>query len=205
MIGVEPITMDRAAAKEAYLEYRRAVLDGEGLPGDRQAMKAYLALSRGHRVIDVERAMQLAGCNPNGSPKLAIVRADAKLCFATRRGATRGIGQLLFGPTNTLWRQTAGAVKVDNVRPPADKHWDGQRWRDPSLWSGRAVVPTIPPSLRPTAKLSNYHLLWEAEWETVPVDPMLLKHLGGTLYAVLAEWDLTPVEQAVLRGAEVRG
>lgn len=41
----------------------------------------------------------------------------------------------------------------------------------------------------------------EAQWRPVPpVDPFLLKHLGGTLYVVLAQWDLTPLEQAVLAG-----
>ena len=45
------------------------------------------------------------------------------------------------------------------------------------------------------------HLLWEPRWERrprPPGDPALLKHLAGPLYAVLATWDLTPVEQAVL-------
>jgi hypothetical protein len=65
-----------------------------------------------------------------------------------------------------------------------------------------AVVPIVPPQYRPKFKLSNYHILWEADWKRVPVDPILLKHLGGSLYAVLASWDLTEIEQAVLRGRE---
>ena len=43
-------------------------------------------------------------------------------------------------------------------------------------------------------------ILWEAEWETVPRDPLLLRHLAGGLYAVMASWDLTPLERAVLKG-----
>jgi len=45
---------------------------------------------------------------------------------------------------------------------------------------------------------------FEADWKPVrdrrraPGDPALLKHLGGPFYAVLATWDLTFVEQAVL-------
>lgn len=39
------------------------------------------------------------------------------------------------------------------------------------------------------------------EWAPVPpTDPFLLRHLGGTLYVVLAQWDLTPLEKAVLAG-----
>ncbi|MFI4852645.1 MAG: hypothetical protein ACIAZJ_26335 [Gimesia chilikensis] len=62
--------------------------------------------------------------------------------------------------------------------------------------------PVSPPALLPVGNLANYQILWEAEWETVPVDPMLLKHLGKSLYVVLAQWDLTPLEQGILRDAE---
>jgi len=48
--------------------------------------------------------------------------------------------------------------------------------------------------------ISRAHfLLWEAEWMTVPSDPILLRHLGRNLYAVKAQSDLTPVGQAILR------
>lgn len=33
-----------------------------------------------------------------------------------------------------------------------------------------------------------------------PGDPALLKHMGGDLYAILAVWDLSPLERAVLAG-----
>lgn len=63
-------------------------------------------------------------------------------------------------------------------------------------------MPTIPPKLRPKrGQLGLYHLLFEAEWgldPDPPVDPALVRHLGGDLYAVLAVWDLTDVERAVL-------
>ena len=56
-----------------------------------------------------------------------------------------------------------------------------------------------------------WHILWEVtEWSSTPqsgpapYDPLLLKHLGGQLYAVLAEWDLTPLERAVMQGAFLR-
>lgn len=37
-------------------------------------------------------------------------------------------------------------------------------------------------------------------WKLPPGDPLLLKHLAGTLYAVLAVWDLTELERAVFGG-----
>ena len=84
------------------------------------------------------------------------------------------------------------------VEPPAGE-------RRPWPWWGdmRAMVPPIPPALRPPYKLGNYAILWEATWEKVPRppgDPALLRHIGGDLYAVLAIWDLTDLERAVLAG-----
>ncbi|WP_339684167.1 hypothetical protein [Gimesia maris] len=58
------------------------------------------------------------------------------------------------------------------------------------------------PSLLPAGNLSNYYILWKAEWETIPVDHMLLNHLGKSLNVVLAQWDLTPLEQAILRDSQ---
>jgi hypothetical protein len=38
-------------------------------------------------------------------------------------------------------------------------------------------------------------------WEYVPhPDPILLKRLSGSLFVVLAAWDLTELEQKVLKG-----
>lgn len=72
---------------------------------------------------------------------------------------------------------------------------------DYQLRGYRALVPLIPPNLRPARALVRYVILFEAEWEPVPpTDPLLLRHLHGDLYAVLAAWDLTPLERAVLAG-----
>jgi hypothetical protein len=78
--------------------------------------------------------------------------------------------------------------------------WNGDRSTDAAT-----LVPIVPPQLRPKHDLANYHTFWEVEHWTLcpPRDPMLLRHLGGWLYAVLAVWDLTPVERAVL-GAPAR-
>ena len=75
-------------------------------------------------------------------------------------------------------------------------------WKAP--WSGGwwASIPYIPPQFRPPHALENYHLLWEAEWRrnsgSQRRDPMLLRRIGGDLFAVVAAWDLTDVEKLVL-------
>lgn len=67
----------------------------------------------------------------------------------------------------------------------------------------RAIVPNIPPRLRPKRGLHLYTILWEAEWAidpVPPVDPALLRHLRGDLYVLCGTWDLTDLERAVLAG-----
>jgi hypothetical protein len=62
------------------------------------------------------------------------------------------------------------------------------------------VVPLVPIHLRPRRALGAYHILWEAEWKRVPpVDPMLLRRIGGDIWLVVAAWDLTEVERAAMQ------
>lgn len=44
-------------------------------------------------------------------------------------------------------------------------------------------------------------ILWEVDrWiPEPPRDPFLLKHIGAGLYAILAAWELTEIERAVMR------
>ena len=53
-------------------------------------------------------------------------------------------------------------------------------------------------SSKAQAQSCDWHILWEVEkWAnqqhnvTPDIDPYLLKHVTGSLYAVIAEWDLT--------------
>jgi hypothetical protein len=72
----------------------------------------------------------------------------------------------------------------------------------------RADVPKLPPELERTVdkSRSDLLLLWEPEWvaeEHAPIprpvlDPALLEHVSGSLYAVLAVWDLSAIEAAAL-------
>lgn len=72
----------------------------------------------------------------------------------------------------------------------------------------RADVPRLPPELERTVdkNRSDLLLLWEPEWvaeEHAPtprpvLDPALLEHVSGSLYSVVAVWDLSPIESAAL-------
>jgi ribosomal protein L27 len=74
----------------------------------------------------------------------------------------------------------------------------------------QATVPSLPHELREHRKSAkNKVIVWEASWvkeqrqRQINIDPALLEHIAGGLYAVVAVWDLSPVEAAIL-GPKVR-
>lgn len=190
-MNLSTTTMDRNAARHAYLEYRRAI-NPDLYEEDRMILKSYRALSQGHQLLNVADAIKNAGANPDGSPKLAISRADDEWCYFTRWLD----GDLVFSPVQR-WTGRNRRFFYGKALPPV------QNYRD-LMNGGRSVVPIIPPGLRPRAQLQNYHILWEAEWQQVPTDPALLKHLEGDWFAVIAIWDLTEVERIALGLRTVR-
>jgi hypothetical protein len=133
-------------------------------------------------------------------PKIALARADAEHVWSGGINGDGDVGfytQLERAPTNRRdVIERAGVFSPNASRTSLDMGWvNGPR--------PRAIVPIIPPKLRPKrSKIGNFHTLFEAEWAVytppAPVDPALLRHLGGDLYAVVATWDLTEVERAVL-------
>lgn len=181
------MTVDRAVAREHYRAYRDAVRSKRATRDDAMLYRAYRALVRGQKIIDLQRAIGDAGCYDSGLPKLAVSRADRPMVFCRSY-----VAQVTFSASEyTFGRRPRGEVSI-----PA-KYFPQRR----QMTDGRAAVPTIPPQYRPPAhQLVEHHILWEAEWLPRPVgDPMLLKHVDGPFYVVLAAWDLSPLEQAVMR------
>lgn len=190
------IEVDREEAKAKLDEYRGRLGDERSAEDDAIA-QAYRAVARGHTVISLPDAIAAGGHFPSGLPRIAVVRADAQECFV-RRGYSTG-GRTVFVYSSDRVSNNRGAlvgrktvrVTLDDVPPAATR--DG--------WQGRTTVPLIPPRHRPRrGRIASYHLLWEVEaWDpTPPVDPALIRHLRGDLWSVLAVWDLTDLERAVL-------
>lgn len=212
--------MPKTEARKAFLEYRRAVRENP-LAEDEAIMRGYRELAKGTSLIRLSETITAGGTTTleanverwiDGQrrerlvdvevPRLAIAWADAT--FTWTKGIQRD-GSLHLQTE----REPHHAAKRCHFRfepgtfkPNEEREVDKPRWGRPARI--RALVPTVPPQLRPPHALRGYHILWEAEWHldmTVPpVDPALLKHIGGDLYAVVATWDLTPLEQAVLAG-----
>lgn len=191
-------------ARQCFLDYRKAVRETRGLtPGmpipandnsdDAVLMRSYRAIARGQRVLNLHQVMQQAGLNAmNWLPKLAICRADRTHGSVRLR---RDGSATFYSEQRPPWGFKPQSSTVQRL--PANTFERGRHDDDKSAW---CVAPSIPPAYRPASKLEHYHLLWEAHWNQVPVDPLLLRSLGGGMFAVLAQWDLTPLEQAVLRG-----
>lgn len=201
---MEVVTIEQAQeeAKAEWKQYCKAIR--ENIPNDAEYMRYYKSiknalyyLSKGKQIIDVNASMKAAGLNDQRLPRLAICKAAMKKVFFE-------------------WSWGDGRF-FERYRPKGEV-WDGERneFRLPlSAWglSNRlnmsnpvsTVVPKVPAQFIPKNGLENYFILWEVEEWTPepPKDPMLLKRIRGSknLFAVLAVWELTKLERAVLRGA----
>ena len=222
------ITMEPETAKEAFEQYAESVRkyrDSEKAHLDESQRRVaeidaalaqgYKALAAGHSLLKLDAAMATGGFDEKGLPKLAIVRAHAEKVFVEVRGPSRNQHNLCNHDTR-VWRcqpfnpgGSANVVFSDRPNPAPNNDNDVVRLTMdyssalPVMQGGQfqAIVPTVPPQYRPGHHLRNFHILFEPVWNPSRAphpDPILLKHLRADLYAVLATWDMTALEAAVL-------
>lgn len=172
--------VDKAAAQDALREYRKH--RDSATPEDLAIMRAYEQIARGRVVVSAYESVRHAGRFPSGLPKLALIRADVRDCHCQARDTSVEFSE---ASPNRRWGTKRAILAIDRL--PQGEYANGV-----------ATVPLIPLPQRPKASLENYHILWEADWKEVPRDPLLLRKLKGDLWLVLAAWDLTEVERAVL-------
>lgn len=221
---VQTMGMDPRIARVHYLDYRKkckehkkkriennkqAILDAgrelrrvrtkksELEREDEELMRAYRAMEKGQRIINLAQVMRNVGlCDEMKLPRLAIVRADAK---HVKVDANRT--RTVFADAAAGWYPS----KTQRVEVPSSvfgaELWNNE-WRTrnhyPLDYTVKALAPKIPPRHDP-GDLTEYYLLWEPKWEGVPdPDPMLLSRIGDNFFAVVAVWDMTPLEQSIL-------
>jgi hypothetical protein len=225
MMELPTVEMDREQATKRFQAYRRALRDRHSAEDEAMA-RAYKALAAGETVVNLTEAIRGGGTvalevtsreyvarvgryvdetYEVEAPRISLARADTRWCWTF---GIRSDGSVHLRTQHRPHQRN----KRDLIDLPKGTFPSGERricrneWNVPGL---RAMVPSIPPELRPDGKLDRFHILWEAEWERdtavppPPVDPALLRHLGGDLYSVIAVWDLTEVEQLVLAGRQV--
>lgn len=189
-MNVQTLTMDPVTVQAKLKAYRgRKHKDAEQ---EYAAVITLLeAVGQGQRILNVADAIFNAPRDHKNRPMLAIARADRKdVCF--RHNDFRG--QYTFDCS--LTQQTESLTKSFT------------RFGLPVARRGFATVPMVPADVRPkTGQLRDWHILFEVEqWHDhsmidPPTDPLLLKHIQGDFYQILAEWDLTEIERAAMRMA----
>ena len=190
MNGVEEITVTKSEARAKYREYRAAA-ERQPLPYLKELKDAYNQLRRGHGVIDVFKAFRNCGTTEDGlGPKLAIYPATETKCWFQRER---------LGGGKFCWSRASRNHK--NIIELAAGTFP--EWTSTDYWTMVSCpVPIVPPHLLPRAELSNFHILWEVEkWNLeAPRDPLLLRRISTNLFAIVARWDLTELERAVIAG-----
>lgn len=195
-MNISEISLDRDQAKTAFLAYREQVQKRHSKE-DEAIMRGYRALSQGKHLIHLTQTIKQGGTEVRKPrygasvtlPRLAVCRAHIKWCWIV----TNDDGSCVFQEKKGWLHHNA---RVNNRRLPAGTLGDSNRY---TRCEFKAMVPVVPAELRPAVHLRNYHILWEAEWTSEPpIDPYLLKHIGGDLYAIVAHWNLTELERAIM-------
>jgi hypothetical protein len=191
----------------------RADCNREAAAVQQELYIVHRALARGCKLISINKAMELGGCKPNGHPTLAIANASARWAWFVRDADW-------IHDVHGFWKHPAVAFVSDWADNPG---WDektvvnssrtGDRFRfiskhfHPRMSELRIVarVPTVPAKFIPRDDLRNYVILWEADWQRAPKDPLLLKRVTREWYVVVAEWNMTSIERIVLEMAAFAG
>lgn len=164
------------------------------------AARGYRMLAKGLPLINLFDAFRQTGLGEDGRPRLAIARADRKEVFFNPMTQN---GRLRFNALDDHWgewgylQHGGGSLLIDvGFEFP----------QGVKVKCGFAMVPMVPADVMPEkGALDGFFILWEVEkwadrsaFAPPPRDPYLLKHVAGDLYAVVAAWDLTDLERAVM-------
>jgi hypothetical protein len=197
-MNVAQIKMPAAEARKRFDEYTEALASREATAEDTAALLGYKALADGKDVLDLFQVFRDTPADAQGRPRLAVARAHWPRVALRREPDGRATWVRLQGSAD--WADFYGrAAWHRRIRFPAGTLHASAR--PAATTNGRdlsAIVPTIPPPVRPPRALHRYVILWEADWQVAPVDPLLLRHLAGPLYVMLASWDLTELERSIL-------
>lgn len=190
-MDVQHLTVPSAEAEKMLRKYREH--RHYDSPLDEEIMRIYSLVAKGKTIINARQSIVAAGLQTSSNlPKLAIARADGK----------KLVLKTLAGIHGMTYQMTTDESDWGDHRPAASRRMEFGPGSFPGMTRGRwsAMVPHIPPDVRPKRGLPNYHVLFEAVWKPEPpIDPYLMRRLGKSdFFIVLAAWDLTEIERAVM-------
>lgn len=192
-MNLQTITMPKSEARAKLKEYRRD-LQRRASQQYEEIARGYAALAKGHKLIRLSKTIQAGGFFDDMKPRVAIAPADREQIWFRWSSHSR-VGRFDSG---SGFGRTSERLSIDVDLGRAHGQTHEGRWGIDV--TGQTLVPLVPPAERNGKDLKKLYTLWEVEeWTNEPPrDPALLRHIGGDLYAVLAVWDLTELERAVL-------
>lgn len=201
-MNVDLLTMPTDKAKKEFALYENALKKGRKEDYLEELRNVYKYMAQGKKIINIYSVFADLDLNTEKHPKLGIVKADTKIAYFQKR--PRGAGKFLNRkPQN--WGEKKSDLAFDVLLPDNTfENWDTNlnsiTIKDDIL---QTLVPIVPAGLLPPHGLHNYHIIWEVDkWNIIkaPVDPILAKRISKNMFAVLAVWDLTPIERAIIEG-----
>lgn len=199
MKGTIKMEMPVGKAEEKYKEYLEAVKTRKEKYLE-DLKKVYFNLKQGKTVIDLFECMKKAGVNEFGEPRLAVSIAGKDT--VKFRKLDQGSGTFHNGE----WPGYKIDVQLPSNIFPDWKRAEGTGWQPILRDRLKTGVPIVPAHLLPNGNLDQYYILWEVQdWdEDVPArkDPFLLRRISLNLFAVFSEWEVTRLEQSVVRGRQ---
>lgn len=208
---VEELSLPQKQAEEEFNALKEAFRQNARIRKEeirRDLLAVYGHMRHGKKIVDIYESFRKAGLNGYGDPKFAICRADGKQCFCLKIED----GSAFFSMKRLdRWNRTPRKTYADVSLPSGTFQWAPKDSALPMSSYNiknqviQCLVPIIPAKIlvkEVRASLKNYHILWEVDkWKQIPPrDPILLKRLTPNLFGVLATWDLTPLERAIIRG-----
>lgn len=189
-MNVPLIQETQTVAREKLREYRKSIHTRADVEYQ-QVTDAYVQLAKGRPLIRLSEAFAAAPLDDKGRVRLAIAPVLMKQIKMVSANGGRRFERAGWGRGSlSKWR-----VSVSDPR---------SNWQQVD---GFALVPLVPPNVRGTHSMTSCCILWEVEqWADAAIratpdrDPLLIRRIGDDLYVVLGEWDLTPLEQAIMVG-----
>lgn len=198
-MDVQKIVVDPNEVARLHRDYKSQVKFESDV--DQEIRRIYAELEKGKTIIMGAASIVAAGVKEDGLPKLAMAKATSKVAFLHIEGH--------YGRPEIYADRMVRMSHTEGGAHGRTRHermgWFQRAW--PGLRQTkygddfRAPMPLIPVHLRPKVALDAYHVMWEAEWSRiVPKDPYLLRRIGKSdMFLVVAHWDLTEIERAVLQ------